>query len=48
MRHEKILLAAALALGIGATGAEAQDKQVNLKLSYWVPPSHPLTPGYKD
>ena len=26
----------------------AQDKVVNLKLSYWVPPSHLLTPGYKD
>jgi TRAP-type transport system periplasmic protein len=48
MTREGLLLAGALALAIGATGANAQDKSVNLKLSYWVPPSHLLTPGYKD
>ena len=31
MRHKAIVLAAALTLGVGATAAEAQDKQVNLK-----------------
>jgi TRAP-type C4-dicarboxylate transport system substrate-binding protein len=48
MRLQWNLLAGALAFAIGATGAHAQDKVVNLKLSYWVPPSHLLTPGYKD
>src|SRR3972149_4579362 len=48
MKRQELLLAAGLALAIGATGAHAQDKVVNLKLSYWVPPSHLLTPGYKE
>lgn len=47
MRRQSILLACALALAAGAPGALAQDKQINFKFSYWVPPSHPLTPGYK-
>jgi TRAP-type C4-dicarboxylate transport system substrate-binding protein len=47
MKHRTWLLAAgAVALAIG--GAQAQDKEFNLKLSYWVPPSHFLTPGYED
>jgi TRAP-type C4-dicarboxylate transport system substrate-binding protein len=41
-----VLAAAVIALASGA--AHAQDKKFNLKLSYWVPPSHLLTPGYKD
>jgi TRAP-type C4-dicarboxylate transport system substrate-binding protein len=48
MMREGFLLAGAVALAIGATSANAQEKSVNLKLSYWVPPSHLLTPGYKD
>lgn len=36
---------AGLALGDAAL---AQDKRVTIKLSYWVPPSHLLTPGYKE
>ena len=49
MQYRKLVLAAgALAFTVGATSAQAQDKQFNLKLSYWVPPSHLLTPGYKD
>ena len=48
MKRQELLLVGVLALAIGATGAHAQDKVVNLKLSYWVPPSHLLTPGYKD
>ena len=38
--------AAAFACGVAAAGAEA--KNYNLKLSYWVPPTHLLTPGYKE
>lgn len=46
MRYRHLLLAAAtLAL---ATSANAQEKKINLKISYWVPPSHLLTPGYKE
>src|SRR3954462_13987665 len=41
-----VLAAAAVALLSGA--AQAEDKKVNIKLSYWVPPSHLLTPGYKE
>jgi TRAP-type transport system periplasmic protein len=41
-----VLAAAVIALASGA--AHAQDKKFNLKLSYWVPPSHLLTPGYKE
>ena len=41
-------LAAAAGLALGAGVALAQDKKVTLKLSYWVPPSHALTPGYKE
>ena len=43
-----VLLAGAIMLAAGANGASAQDKTFNLKLSYWVPPSHLLTPGYKE
>src|SRR5262245_4982253 len=49
MKYATLLLAGALALcAQGTPSAHAQDKSFNLKLSYWVPPSHPLTPGYKD
>ena len=48
MQRQAILLAGALAVSIAASSANAQDKQFNLKLSYWVPPSHLLTPGYKE
>lgn len=40
--------AALLAFAAVASNAEAADKSVTLKLSYWVPPSHLLTPGYKE
>lgn len=36
----------ALALGIGA--ASAEDKTFELKLSHWVPPSHPLQKAMED
>jgi TRAP-type C4-dicarboxylate transport system substrate-binding protein len=32
----------------GATGALAQDKTFELKLSHWVPPSHPLQRALED
>ena len=37
-----------LALALTVSSAQAQDKKYTLKLSYWVPPSHLLTPGYKE
>jgi TRAP-type C4-dicarboxylate transport system substrate-binding protein len=43
-----LLAAGALALAMGTANAQTADKKVNLKLSYWVPPSHFLTPGYKE
>jgi TRAP-type transport system periplasmic protein len=48
MQRRTILLAGALALSVTASSAVAQDKQFKLKLSYWVPPSHLLTPGYEE
>src|SRR3990172_3808595 len=48
MNRKLFWVAAALALTINAGHAQTADKKFNLKLSYWVPPSHPLTPGYKD
>ena len=38
--------AAALAIAMPAGGAAARN--FTIKLSYWVPPSHKLTPGYKE
>lgn len=40
------LTAIAFASGFAAAGASAAD--FTIKLSYWVPPSHQLTPGYKE
>jgi TRAP-type C4-dicarboxylate transport system substrate-binding protein len=48
MKQHWILLAGALAMTVGATGASADETKFNLRLSYWVPPSHKLTPGYKE
>ncbi|MEO7129065.1 MAG: TRAP transporter substrate-binding protein [Rhodoferax sp.] len=42
--HLALVSAAALML-LGTTGAQAQDKPVQLKLSSWVPPQHPLNPS---
>src|SRR5258706_884836 len=42
-------LALAFAIGLMAlTPAVAQDKPVNLKISLWVPPAHPLVPASKE
>src|SRR6201995_319048 len=38
------LLGAVVAVGF-ASAASAQDKTVNLKISLWVPPAHPLVPA---
>ena len=40
-------LGAALAAGLLAVPAMAQDKPVDLKLSIWIPPQHPLVPSSK-
>jgi TRAP-type C4-dicarboxylate transport system substrate-binding protein len=42
-----LCLCAGLAAGI-ALPALAQDKQVDLKISLWVPPAHPLVPATKE
>ena len=48
MRSTHTLLAAGTLAFAVVTTAHAEDKKFNLKLSYWVPPSHLLTPGYKE
>lgn len=37
-----VFIAAALATSVAAAGAQAQERNFNLKFSYWVPPSHQL------
>ena len=45
---KKFLMAAScLAALAAAPAAVAQDKQVNLKISFWVPAQHPLVPATK-
>src|ERR1700678_4476412 len=34
-----------LILALGLSSAAAQDKEVRLKFSSWVPPAHPLNPA---
>jgi TRAP-type C4-dicarboxylate transport system substrate-binding protein len=41
-------LVAAAALVLTATAVQAQDKPVALRLSHWVPPSHPLQKALED
>src|SRR5258708_9260025 len=41
-------LALALAIGLVASSAMAQDKPVDLKISIWLPPAHPLVPATKE
>jgi TRAP-type C4-dicarboxylate transport system substrate-binding protein len=40
--------ALALAFGAALAPAQAQDKPINLKISLWVPPSHPLVQAARD
>lgn len=47
LRFAGCVYAAALAIG-GATGALAQDRTFELKLSHWVPPSHPLQKALEE
>jgi len=48
-RFSGYVYAAALAAVIGgATAANAQEKTFNLKLSHWVPPSHPLQKALEE
>jgi TRAP-type C4-dicarboxylate transport system substrate-binding protein len=45
----KVIFAALFgALALLAGPAAAQDKQVELRISLWVPPAHPLVPSTKD
>lgn len=44
----RFLLSACLLVSASAAPALAQDKPVNLKLSTWIPPSHPLHPVIKE
>ncbi len=46
-RFAGCVYAAALLIG-GANGAFAQDKTFELKLSHWVPPSHPLQKALEE
>lgn len=48
MKQKLLLAAGAFAMMVGTTAADAADKKAKIKLSYWVPPVHKLTPGYKD
>ncbi|MFV0280305.1 MAG: TRAP transporter substrate-binding protein [Rhodoblastus sp.] len=41
------LAAFGLATGLASGPAGAQDKQINLKISFWVPAQHPLVPATK-
>jgi TRAP-type C4-dicarboxylate transport system substrate-binding protein len=43
-----LAVAAAVALLFGAVGAQAQEKTFNLKISHWVPPSHPLQKALEE
>jgi TRAP-type C4-dicarboxylate transport system substrate-binding protein len=47
LRFAACVYAAALLTG-GTTGALAQDKTFELKLSHWVPPSHPLQKALEE
>jgi TRAP-type C4-dicarboxylate transport system substrate-binding protein len=47
LRFTGCVYAAALLIA-GTTGALAQDKTFELKLSHWVPPSHPLQKALED
>src|SRR5271156_4630291 len=48
MRQMTVCGLAALGLGFGPTAASAQDKTFELKMSHWVPPSHPLQKAMED
>src|SRR5450755_4058636 len=43
----KLAVALAIGLAVAGTAALAQDKPVDLKISIWLPPAHPLVPATK-
>jgi TRAP-type C4-dicarboxylate transport system substrate-binding protein len=47
MKKLALALAAGLLAPLAATPAMAQDKPVDLKISIWLPPAHPLVPATK-
>jgi len=47
-RYLKSCGLAALGVIFGIAAASAQDKPIELKLSHWVPPSHPLQAAIQD
>src|SRR6202050_5114924 len=48
MRLAKLCGRAALGLWLGLGTASAEDKTFELKLSHWVPPSHPLQKAIQE
>src|ERR1041385_8852109 len=44
----RFAVVAAAAMLLGAAGAQAQEKTFELKLSHWVPPSHPLQKALEE
>jgi TRAP-type C4-dicarboxylate transport system substrate-binding protein len=48
MRKIASALAMGLSLGLSGASAMAQDKPVDLKISIWLPPAHPLIPATKE
>jgi TRAP-type C4-dicarboxylate transport system substrate-binding protein len=43
---KSLVIAAGVTLAaLGISGAQAQDKPVELRFGYWVPPAHPLVPA---
>jgi TRAP-type C4-dicarboxylate transport system substrate-binding protein len=48
MRRIKLCGLALLGLALGIGAASAQDKTFELRLSHWVPPSHPLQKAIED
>ena len=47
-RHLTLCGLAVLGLAINLSAASAQDKTFELKLSHWVPPSHPLQKAIQE
>ena len=47
-RSFAILIASAAGLAIAPSAAPAQDKTFELKLSHWVPPTHPLQKAMEE
>src|SRR5262245_48415146 len=47
-KHPVAIFVAAAALSVAASVAFAQDKTFELKLSHWVPPTHPLQKAMEE